>query len=94
VPTYKIAHITERNINVIIFPVNGSFGVRTPAEQDSMINIFRAKAKAAGLQGNVVVVWDGEGGKVNFKAPPNQYDFFQNVTSEFIDANLNKTISW
>jgi hypothetical protein len=68
--------------------------VRTKEEQDSMIKIFQIKAAAAGLKGNVAVVWDGVGGKMNYRAPANQYEFFEKVTSDFIEKSLNKTISW
>ena len=93
-PTYKIAHITGQGVNVVIFSVKGSFGVQTNEEQSSMIKIFQAKSKAAGFNGNVAVVWDGPDGKINFRAPLNQHAFFNKVTSEFIEANLNKSISW
>jgi len=93
-PTYKIAHIIGKGVDVVVFPVAGSFGLRSHEEQIALIKVFQAKSKAAGFNGNVVVVWDGEGGKVNFRAPPNQHEYFQNVTSAFIDAHLNKTISW
>ena len=93
-PTYKIAHIKGQGVDVVIFSVNGSFGVHTEAEQNSLIKLFQTKAKAAGFSGNVAVVWDGPDGKIKFRAPLNQHAFFNNVTSEFIEANLNKSISW
>ena len=93
-PTYKIAHLTGQGLNVIIFPVNNSFGLRTQQEQDTMIKLFQTKAKAAGLSGNVVPIWDGEGGKISYKAPLNQKAFFDNITHEIINSNLNKSISW
>jgi len=93
-PTYKIAHISSKHFDMVVFPVVGSFGSQTPDEQTGLIEIFQAKSKASGFKGNVVVVWDGEGEKVYFRAPPHQQEYFQNVTSAFIDAHLNKTISW
>ncbi|HTA76377.1 MAG TPA: hypothetical protein VK791_04405 [bacterium] len=94
IPTYKIVHFVAQGIDVVIFPVTGSFVYKTKEDQDATIRLFQAKSKAAGFKGNVAVVWDGEGGKMNFIAPPNQKAFFENVTSTFIEANLNKSISW
>ena len=94
IPTYKIAHITGAGVDVVVFPVNGSFPLRPKEEQDSLIKTFQAKSKAAGFKGNVVVVWDAPDGKINFRAPLNQHEYFKNIGHDFINANLNKTISW
>ena len=55
-PTYKIAHILVGNVQFVIFPVSGSFTVRTPKEQEAMAKVFRDRAKAAGLVGDEHIV--------------------------------------
>ena len=93
-PTYKIAHILVGNVQFVIFPVSGSFTVRTPKEQEAMAKVFRDRAKAAGLEGHVVIIWDIEGGGIDFMCPLSQQALFKTIDPTFIDKNLNKTISW
>ena len=93
-PTFKIAHINVQGVDLVIVLVDGSFGMKSQQEQDSIMTGLQAKSVSAGLRGNVVPVWDSGGGKINFRAPLNQHAFFKSITPQYIAANFNKELSW
>lgn len=47
------------------------------------------RAKAAGLEGNIVAVWPDEFGRTRFIAPPEQHAFFQAVSYDQLRAQIS-----
>jgi len=92
-PRYDLAHIREQEIDLIIIPLNSSFGHRTQAEQQEIVGELQLRANAAGLKGSVVPVWESLG-RMAFLAPSRWHPFFQSISLQFVHANLNKNISW
>ena len=93
-PTFKVAHIREQGVDVIIVPLESSFGSKTSNDQQQFVAAFQIQARLAGLAGNVVPVWDGDGGRMAFLAPHNQHAFFGSLTLQRVMASVTKEISW
>jgi hypothetical protein len=93
-PHFKVAHIKEQGIDLIIIPLDDDFGRKTQAEQHGIIRELQMRTSSAGLAGTVVPVWDAGGGRMAFIAPPNWHPFFQSISLAHVAANLNREISW
>jgi hypothetical protein len=93
-PRFKVAHIREQGVNLIIVPLDNSFGRKSNSDQQGILSNLQANATSAGLAGKVVPVWDSGGGRMSFIAPPNWHPFFRNLSLQFVFANLNKEIYW
>ena len=63
-PRFKIAHIREQGVDLIIIPLESSFGYKSKQDQNSIITEFQERASSAGLAGTVVPVWDSGGGRM------------------------------
>ena len=91
-PTLRVAHIHEQGVDLIIVPLDTSFGQQTQSQQQQAIESLRMGATLAGLQGDVVPVWDVGGGRMSFIAPKNYHPYFSSITLEFVFANLNQEV--
>jgi len=89
---FKIAHIREQGIDLIIVPLESSFGNKTQREQSEIIASLQVCASSAGLAGTVVPVWR-EGNSHKFIAPPNWHPFFKSLGWNQIMANINKELT-
>ena len=93
-PTFKIAHIREQGVDLIIVPLESVFGQKSKSDQDLAIAELQARATEAGLRGAVVAVWDSGGGRMAFIAPPKWHPFFKSIDLSFVAANINRSLSW
>ncbi|MGA7712666.1 MAG: hypothetical protein WCA81_12245 [Rhizomicrobium sp.] len=93
-PSFKIAHIKEQGVDMIIVPVNVTFEDKTASEQQAIVATLEAAAHTAGLAGTVVPVWDHGLGQMAFMAPKPWAPFFQNIGLEFVFRNINRELSW
>lgn len=89
---FKIAHIRQQGIDLIIVPLESSFGQKSDNEQSEVIASLQAYASAAGLAGTVVPVWRS-GSSHRFVAPPNWHSFFKSLGWDQIMANINKELT-
>jgi hypothetical protein len=87
-----VAHIREQNVDLIIVPLDKSFGAQSPAQQEAGIETIRMSATLAGLAGDVVPVWDMGNGRMSFIAPKPYHPYFQSINLEFVFANLNQEL--
>jgi hypothetical protein len=93
-PRFRVAHIREQGIDLIIIPLESSFGYKSKDEQDSAINELQIRSNSAGLRGTIVPVWDSGGGRMAFIAPQNWHSFFKSINLAWVAGNLNRAISW
>lgn len=83
---YDVAHIREQGQDMIIVLVS-----HEPTEvQQSQL---QRCATAAGLAGTVVPVWTDPFGHLHFRAPVLWHGFFESLSPEFINANINRTLT-
>lgn len=92
-PSFKVAHLREQGIDLIVVPVDSTFGSQTTDAQNETINLMQAAAESAGLAGRVVPVWR-VGGGMAFVAPPNWHAYFRQMTYDDVLLNINREIYW
>jgi hypothetical protein len=92
-PTFQVAHLRRDGKDVIIVPVDRSFGARSPSEQARIQEAFQRSAAAVELPGVVVPVWEDASGRMAFRAPPPWNDFFKSIDMVYVATALNKTLS-
>jgi hypothetical protein len=88
----RVAHIHEQGVDLIIVPLDKSFGTQTPQQQQAGIEQMRMSATLAGLAGDVIPVWDLGDGRMSFIAPKNYHPYFTSINLEFVFANLNSEL--
>jgi hypothetical protein len=91
---YKVAHLREQGQDMIIVPLDPSFGRQTSQDQEQMIAELQMHARTTGLMGIVVPVWDGGGGRMDFKAPLQWHQYFKSINLPFIATNINTELYW
>ena len=89
---YKIAHIRDKGVNIIIIPLDPSFGNKSRYQQDKIIDALQICAKSAGLAGTAVPVWQ-IGNNHGFIAPPKWHPFFKTLSWDAILASINKELN-
>ena len=93
-PNYKIAHIKEQGVDLIIIPLESRFGDMSRVDQERTIADLQIHASDANLAGTVVPVWDSGGGKLAFIAPQQWHPFFSGLNLVWVYGNLNRELSW
>ena len=76
-PTFKVAHVREQGVDLIIVPLDAQFGRQTPDQQIRDTGMLQVHANSAGLGGTVVPVWDSGNGRMAFRAPDKWHPFFR-----------------
>jgi hypothetical protein len=93
-PRFKVAHVKEQGVDLIIIPLESSFGYKPESDQQKIIADLQLHSRGAGLAGTVVPVWDSGGGRMSFIAPQNWHSFFASINLAWIWANVNREIYW
>ena len=88
-PSYDVAHLHEQGQDMVIVPLDASFGRKSSADQDGFKQEFQRRSNAAGLRGTVCLVWDGA-----YIAPPPWRPFFRTLSVRDVQRNVNKVVSW
>lgn len=92
-PTFKVAHLCEQGQNVLLFPLDKSFGYKAPADQHSILEELEDRAHASGLAGSAAAFWES-GGRTHFLGPKPWQSFLRSISIRNVLANVNKSISW
>ena len=93
-PSIKIAHIREQGVDLVIVPLESSFGHKTRADQDEILSELQTRSYAASLRGTVVPVWDSGGGRMSFRAPNSWHPYFRSISLRYVWTNVNRELSW
>jgi hypothetical protein len=93
-PSYRVAHVKEQGVNLIIIPLESRFGSLNSADQNEQKRELQIRANAAGLAGTVVPVWDAGRGRMGFLAPNGFHPFFKSINLARVHQSINKEISW
>jgi hypothetical protein len=89
---FKVAHIKEQGVNLIIVPLDSSFDHKPESDQHETIEALQVCATSAGLAGGVVPVWRS-GNSMKFIAPPKWHAFFKSIHWDFVMVNINKELT-
>jgi hypothetical protein len=92
-PTFQVAQLRRDGQDVIIVPVDRSFGKRSPAEQARIQEAFQRGAAAADMPGVVVPVWEDASGRMAFRAPPPWHAFLTSIDMVYVATALNRSLS-
>jgi hypothetical protein len=92
-PQYDVAHICEQGQDIIFIPLSSSYQYKANSEQNAMRDDLQACARAAGLAGTVVTVWDAGGGRMGFLATGPWRPFFSSITLADVASNINTTLT-
>jgi hypothetical protein len=92
-PTFKVAHLHEQGQDMVIVPLDSTFGQKSQDQQGEIVDDLQSHSVGAGLKGTVVPVWDNHG-RMAFIAPRPWHPFFQSLSLQRVFANINKQISW
>ena len=93
-PRFKVAHVKEQGVDLIIIPLESSFGHKPTTDQQAIIADLQLHSRGAGLPGTVVPVWDSGGGRMSFIAPQNWHSFFKSLSLASVWSNVNREIYW
>ena len=89
---FKIAHIRQQGVDLVIVPLESSFGHKSNQDQLDAIASLQLYARSAGLAGTVIPIWR-EGAGQRFIAPPNWHSFFKTFGWNDVMANINKDLT-
>ena len=89
---FEIAHLNIEEQDMIIIPLDGSFGRKSSSQQKQAHVALQFCASSAGLKGNVVLVWE-EDDMFYFIAPKPWHSFFKEVTMEWVELQINKELT-
>lgn len=89
---FKVAHIREQGIDLVIIPLNAEFGRKQSSDQQEIIDQLQFASSSAGLAGTVVPVWR-DGGRQGFIAPERWHPFFKSISWNQILASVNKELT-
>jgi hypothetical protein len=92
-PTFQVAHLQRDGQDIIIVPVDRTFGKRSPAEQARIQEAFQRSAVSVEMAGVVVPVWEDPSGRMAFRAPPPWHDFLKSIDMVYVATALNRTLS-
>jgi hypothetical protein len=92
-PTFQVAHLQRDGQDIIIVPVDRTFGKRSPAEQARIQEAFQRSAVSVEMAGVVVPVWEDASGRMAFRAPPPWHDFLKSIDMVYVATALNRTLS-
>jgi hypothetical protein len=92
-PTFEVAHFHEQGQDMIVIPVNHSFGSKPQADMNAVKASLQVCASAAGLRGTVVLVWDAGGGRMGFLAPSHWQPFFRGLSLAQVRQNVNRRLT-
>lgn len=89
---FDIAHINEQGEDLILVPLNDTFGYKTYTEQEQTVNTLQNYAYKAGLKGKVIPVWKGVVNRMNFVAPEYYHAYLLSINYNFVLNNINKKL--
>lgn len=91
--SFDIAHINEQGVDLILIPLDKSFGNKTAQEQNAIIDSLQICSTQAGLRGTVIPVWLDTLNRMNFIAPNNYHPFLRSIDFHFVQRNINKRLT-
>jgi hypothetical protein len=91
--SFDVAHFQEQGQQIIVVFVASSFGHKSNVDQNETCSALQSCARAAGLAGTVVPVWDSGGGRMGFRAPTPWHGFFRGMNLRTLARNVNRKLT-
>lgn len=80
-PRLKAAHVSEQGQNMIIFPLDSSFGSKTDQALSELLEELERRAHATGLAGRAVAIWE-RGNQTHYLGPRPWQAFLQSISMQ------------
>lgn len=93
-PSYMVAHIKHKGVDLVLVPLEEGFDGCPIEEQAALIAELRKRSEEAGLWGIVVPVWKTKNEHMKFVAPRNMHSLFKGVDVNWVLANVNRDLAW
>lgn len=90
---FKVAHVKLKGVDVILVPLDSSFGQLTRADQQRASQALQHYAAAAGLKGSLVPIWDRGTGTAEFLAEKQLHPILQNLSLFTVQQSINRELS-
>lgn len=87
--TFTVAYIRVAGADLILVPVDDTFGDWSHAEQLAAVAEFRRYAVKTGMTGTVAPVWKNAAGRGVFFVPPSLRPVVEVLTWEFVTGCIN-----
>jgi len=88
-----VAHLNLGGQNVLLMPLSDSFADLPADRQQALIDAAQAAAGVARILGQVIPIWSLGEGQTGFLAPPQFHDGLANITLDYAQRQLNRTLS-
>ena len=92
-PSLKAAHIREQGQNMIIFPLDHTFGHKSDRDRSLALNELEQRARASGLAGRAVAFWESAN-RTHFIGPRPWHPFLGGLSMRDVMASVNMEINW
>jgi hypothetical protein len=74
-----VAHFKLEEVLIVVVFLDTSFYTQTAEDRQRVYRSLQSSAQRAGLEGDVIALWQDAGKRTRFLAPPQQHPFFQVV---------------
>lgn len=85
----KFARLRDRDIDLILVPLDSAFGAKPRVEQQLFIDRVSQAARDLQLRGIVVPVWDKGDGGLGFRAPLAMQPYLRTLSLREIISRLD-----
>ena len=92
-PTFRVAHICEQSVELLVVLVGAQFGRLPPEAQRRLVAKLQSRAEEEKLIGEVIPVWDEGGGRMAFLAPEEYHPFFESIDLKDVEMNVNRQLT-
>jgi hypothetical protein len=89
----EIAHVSIEGVDLIIVKLDLTHARQSFETKKKTRHDLQQKAKAAGLKGTVVTVWDAGGGNMGFLSPPEYSAIFGRINLAYVAQNINTKLA-
>jgi len=91
VDSFPVACLNIQDVDLVVVFVDQA-SPHTSKNKRDIYAALHGSAQRAGLNGNVVAVWQDEFGRTRFIAPPEQHPFFQVTGYHQLYAQVNSKL--
>jgi DNA-binding response OmpR family regulator len=90
--TVRVAHIRKNSRDLILVPLESAFGACPDEKKRIIIEALENGAAKAGLRGDVVAVWPGKEGGMEFLAPVSLHRTLRGITLSDVRSTINALV--
>jgi len=90
--TYRVAHLHHQGHNVALIELDQTFQYQSLEQKQSALWSLQRSVAAAGLAGEVALVWEGSGGRTEFFTYQKWQVYCQSIDLNFVRYNVNKEL--